>query len=135
MRVARRTGQPLSMVMVDLDFFKAYNDHHGHQGGDRLLWLAAHLWRDNLRDTDVLARWGGEEFGLLLPGCDTTSAEELVDRLHDLPLDGVTFSAGVAEWDGVSSSEQLIGQSDAALYSAKHAGRNRTHSAPVHTAA
>jgi diguanylate cyclase (GGDEF)-like protein len=119
--------------MLDLDFFKAYNDHHGHLGGDRLLWLAAHLWRDNLRDTDVLARWGGEEFGLLLPGCDATSADQLVDRLHDLPLDGVTFSAGIAEWDGASSSEELVAQSDAALYGAKHAGRNRTHTALVRT--
>jgi diguanylate cyclase (GGDEF)-like protein/PAS domain S-box-containing protein len=135
MRVARRTGQSLSVVMLDLDFFKAYNDHHGHQGGDRLLWLAAHLWRDNLRDTDVLARWGGEEFGLLLPGCDAHCAEHLVDRLHDLPLDGVTFSAGIAEWDGESPSEDLVAQSDAALYGAKHAGRNRTHIASVRTAA
>jgi diguanylate cyclase (GGDEF)-like protein/PAS domain S-box-containing protein len=135
MRVARRTGQPLSTVMLDLDFFKAYNDTHGHQGGDRLLWLAAHLWRDNLRDTDVLARWGGEEFGLLLPGCDAATAEELVERLHELPLDGVTFSAGVAEWDGACSSEGLIGHSDAALYSAKRAGRNRTHIASVQTPA
>jgi diguanylate cyclase (GGDEF)-like protein/PAS domain S-box-containing protein len=135
MRVARRTGQPLAMVMLDLDFFKAYNDHHGHQGGDRLLWLAAHLWRDTLRETDVLARWGGEEFGLLLPGCDADSAEQLVERLHEVPLDGVTFSAGIAEWDGVISSEELIGHSDTALYSAKRGGRNRTHIASVHTPA
>jgi diguanylate cyclase (GGDEF)-like protein/PAS domain S-box-containing protein len=135
MRVARRTGQPLSVVMLDLDFFKAYNDRHGHQGGDRLLWRAAQLWRDSLRDTDVLARWGGEEFGLLLPGCDATSAELLVDRLHDVPLDGVTFSAGIAEWDGMSSSDGLIGHADAALYGAKRAGRDRTHRAAGQTAA
>ena len=135
MRVARRTGQPLSVVMLDLDFFKAYNDHHGHQGGDRLLWLAANLWRANLRDTDVLARWGGEEFGLLLPGCDANCARMLVQRLHDLPLDGVTFSAGIAEWDGACASDVLIGRSDAALYAAKHAGRNRTHVAAVSAAA
>jgi diguanylate cyclase (GGDEF)-like protein/PAS domain S-box-containing protein len=130
LRVARRTGQPLSVVMLDLDFFKAYNDQHGHQGGDRLLWLAGQLWRDSLRDTDVLARWGGEEFGLLLPGCDARCAHRLVERLHDLPLDGVTFSAGIAEWDGAASSDALIGQSDAALYAAKHAGRNQTRTAP-----
>jgi diguanylate cyclase (GGDEF)-like protein/PAS domain S-box-containing protein len=135
LRVAKRTGLPLSVVMLDLDFFKAYNDQHGHQGGDRLLWLAGHLWRENLRDTDVLARWGGEEFGLLLPACDSASARELLNRLHELPLDGVTFSAGIAEWDGTSSSEALIGQSDAALYAAKRAGRNRTLTAPSYTAA
>jgi diguanylate cyclase (GGDEF)-like protein/PAS domain S-box-containing protein len=135
LRVANRTGLPLSVVMLDLDFFKAYNDQHGHQGGDRLLWLAGHLWRENLRDTDVLARWGGEEFGLLLPACDAAHARQLLDRLHELPLDGVTFSAGIAEWDGTSSSEALIGQSDAALYAAKRAGRNRTLTAPFYTAA
>jgi diguanylate cyclase (GGDEF)-like protein/PAS domain S-box-containing protein len=131
MRVARRTGSPLSVVMLDLDFFKSYNDHHGHQGGDRLLWLAGQLWRDNLRDTDVLARWGGEEFGLLLPACDAASARQLLERLHDLPLDGVTFSAGIAEWDGASSSCELIGHADAALYAAKRGGRNRTMTVPV----
>jgi diguanylate cyclase (GGDEF)-like protein/PAS domain S-box-containing protein len=134
MRVARRTGLPLSVVMLDLDFFKAYNDQHGHQGGDRLLWLAGQLWRENLRDTDVLARWGGEEFGLLLPACDAASARLLLERLHELPLDGVTFSAGIAEWDGASSDEALIGQADAALYAAKRAGRNRTLTAPSYSA-
>jgi diguanylate cyclase (GGDEF)-like protein/PAS domain S-box-containing protein len=135
LRVAKRTGLPLSVVMLDLDFFKAYNDQHGHQGGDRLLWLAGHLWRENLRDTDVLARWGGEEFGLLLPACDAASARQLLERLHELPLDGVTFSAGIAEWDGRSSDEDLIGQADAALYAAKRAGRNRTLTAPFYTTA
>jgi diguanylate cyclase (GGDEF)-like protein/PAS domain S-box-containing protein len=135
MRVARRTGQPLSVVMLDLDHFKGYNDQHGHQGGDRLLWLAAHLWRENLRDTDVLARWGGEEFGLLLPGCDAVCAEGLLQRLHDVPLDGLTFSAGVSQWDGMSASEALIGEADAALYAAKRGGRNRTCTAPAQAAA
>jgi diguanylate cyclase (GGDEF)-like protein/PAS domain S-box-containing protein len=125
-RVARRTGQPLSVVMLDLDHFKNYNDHYGHQGGDRLLALAAGLWRENLRETDVLARWGGEEFGLLLPGCTAACAAELVGRLHRLPLNGLTFSAGVSQWDGACTPEQLIGEADAALYAAKRGGRNRT---------
>jgi diguanylate cyclase (GGDEF)-like protein/PAS domain S-box-containing protein len=131
LRVARRTSQPLSVVMVDLDHFKAYNDQYGHQGGDRLLALAASLWRENLRETDILARWGGEEFGLLLPGCDAACAAELVQRLHGLPLNGLTFSAGVSQWDGVSTSEELIGEADAALYAAKRGGRNRTCTAPA----
>jgi diguanylate cyclase (GGDEF)-like protein/PAS domain S-box-containing protein len=126
LRVARRTAQPLSVVMLDLDHFKSYNDHYGHQGGDRMLALASSLWRENLRETDVLARWGGEEFGLLLPGCDAASATDLVARLHALPLNGLTFSAGVSQWDRVSTSEALIGRADAALYAAKRAGRNRT---------
>lgn len=131
LRVARRTHQPLSVAMLDLDHFKAYNDRHGHQGGDRLLWLAAHLWRESLRDTDVLARWGGEEFGLLLPGCDAASAAELLGRLHSVPLDGVTFSAGISQWDGTGGSDALIGEADAALYAAKRGGRNRTCMAPA----
>jgi diguanylate cyclase (GGDEF)-like protein/PAS domain S-box-containing protein len=130
-RVARRTGQPLSVVMLDLDHFKAYNDHYGHQGGDRLLVLAAGLWRENLRETDILARWGGEEFGLLLPGCTAASAVDLVARLHRLPLNGLTFSAGVSQWDGVSDTETLIGEADAALYAAKRGGRDRTCVAPA----
>jgi diguanylate cyclase (GGDEF)-like protein len=117
--------------MLDLDHFKAYNDHYGHQGGDRLLALAAGLWRQNLRETDILARWGGEEFGLLLPGCDAASAAELVQRLHGLPLNGLTFSAGISQWDGSGTSEQLIGEADAALYAAKRGGRNRTCTAPA----
>jgi diguanylate cyclase (GGDEF)-like protein len=130
-RVARRTGQPLCVVMLDLDHFKAYNDQYGHQGGDRLLALAAGLWRENLRETDILARWGGEEFGLLLPGCDAASAAELVERLHHLPLNGLTFSAGISQWDGVAEPETLIGEADAALYAAKRGGRDRTCTAPA----
>jgi diguanylate cyclase (GGDEF)-like protein/PAS domain S-box-containing protein len=131
LRVARRTGHPLSVVMLDLDHFKAYNDQYGHQGGDRLLALAAGLRRDNLRETDILVRWGGEEFGLLLPGCNAACAAELVARLHGLPLNGLTFSAGVSQWDGVAGSERLIGEADAALYAAKRSGRNRTCVAPA----
>jgi diguanylate cyclase (GGDEF)-like protein/PAS domain S-box-containing protein len=130
-RVARRTGQPLTVVMLDLDHFKAYNDQYGHQGGDRLLALAARLWRENLRDTDILARWGGEEFGLLLPGCNATCAAELVARLHGLPLNGLTFSAGISQWDGAVGTERLIGEADGALYAAKRSGRNRTCIAPA----
>jgi diguanylate cyclase (GGDEF)-like protein/PAS domain S-box-containing protein len=135
LRVARRTGQPLSVVMLDLDHFKAYNDQYGHQGGDRMLALAASIWRENLRETDILARWGGEEFGLLLPGCDSASAAELVRRLHRLPLNGLTFSAGVSQWDGETTSEALIGEADAALYAAKRSGRDRTCVAPGPTSA
>jgi diguanylate cyclase (GGDEF)-like protein/PAS domain S-box-containing protein len=131
LRVARRTGQPLSVVMLDLDHFKAYNDQYGHQGGDRMLALAASLWRENLRETDILARWGGEEFGLVLPGCDAQSAGDLVARLHRLPLNGLTFSAGVSQWDGAGTPEALIGAADAALYAAKRGGRNRTCVAPA----
>jgi diguanylate cyclase (GGDEF)-like protein/PAS domain S-box-containing protein len=130
-RVARRTGQPLTVVMLDLDHFKAYNDQYGHQGGDRMLALAAGLWRENLRETDVLARWGGEEFGLLLPGCSADCAAELVARLHGLPLNGLTFSAGISQWDGVAGTERLIGDADAALYAAKRSGRNRSCIAPA----
>ena len=90
-----RLGTPLSVAMLDLDHFKAYNDLHGHLAGDRLLRAAAAAWSGSLRGTDVLARWGGEEFAVLLPACDATGATALIERLRGTLPDGVTFSAGV----------------------------------------
>jgi diguanylate cyclase (GGDEF)-like protein/PAS domain S-box-containing protein len=123
--VTRRTGRPLSVAMLDLDHFKTYNDTRGHMAGDRLLRAAASLWRSHLRETDVLARWGGEEFVMLLPACDLESAAMLVGRLAGLLPDGVTFSAGVAAWDEQLSPDELVAQADAALYQAKASGRDR----------
>ena len=75
--------------MLDLDFFKRYNDEHGHLAGDRLLRAAAAAWQATLRTTDVLARWGGEEFALMLPGCDGAGAAVLIERLRGTLPDGV----------------------------------------------
>ncbi|HSD80004.1 MAG TPA: diguanylate cyclase [Solirubrobacteraceae bacterium] len=123
---AARTGLPVAVALIDLDRFKEYNDLYGHQAGDRVLREAASRWRERLRVTDVLARWGGEEFGLLLPGCDAACACELLERLRGLLPDGVTFSAGVAGWDGEGAADALVAAADAALYSAKQGGRDRT---------
>jgi diguanylate cyclase (GGDEF)-like protein len=122
---ARRHGGSLCLAMIDLDRFKAFNDHHGHQAGDQLLAATAGAWRPWLRATDTLARYGGEEFGLLLPHSDEEGALAVVERLlDDVPL-GQTASAGIAVWDGAESAEALRARADGALYAAKSAGRAR----------
>jgi diguanylate cyclase (GGDEF)-like protein len=111
--------------MLDLDHFKAYNDEHGHQAGDRLLKAAAGAWRGSLRATDVLARYGGEEFVVVLPRCDLEDALVLIARLRKATPDDQTVSAGVALWDGEEAPESLVARADEALYEAKNAGRNQ----------
>ncbi len=123
---ARRNEEPFAVAMLDLDRFKAYNDRHGHQAGDRVLREAASAWRAVLRDTDLLARYGGEEFAVALPGCDLEQAGELVNRLREVTPAGQSCSAGLAAWDGVESADDLVGRADDALYEAKQAGRDRT---------
>ena len=122
---ARRERRPLSVVMIDLDHFKRYNDEHGHQAGDRLLAETAVGWRGVIRATDVLARYGGEEFTLALPDCSASDAVTLVDRLRTVMPMSQTCSAGVACWDGKESSNSLVARADRALYQAKTQGRNR----------
>ncbi len=97
---AQRSEEPLAIVMIDLDHFKRYNDRRGHPAGDALLRGAAQAWRKQLRPTDMLVRYGGEEFTLVLPGTDADQAAQLVDRLRALVPDRQTFSAGIATWDG-----------------------------------
>ena len=123
---ARRSGQPLTFVMIDLDHFKRYNDRRGHPAGDAVLRGAAQAWLKQLRPTDMLARYGGEEFTLVLPATDAKQAEQLVDRLRALVPDRQTFSAGIATWDGYETSTEILQRADAALLQAKKAGRNRT---------
>ena len=122
---ARRSGQPLTFVMIDLDHFKRYNDRRGHPAGDAVLRGAAQAWLMQLRPTDILARYGGEEFTLVLPGTDAKQAEQLVDRLRALVPDRQTFSAGIATWDGGETATEVLQRADAALLQAKKAGRNR----------
>jgi len=132
---ASRSGRPLAVAIIDLDHFKRYNDHHGHQAGDRLLHEAAAAWTDQLRAADLLARWGGEEFALLLPGADRDDASEVLQRLLEATPDGQTFSAGVAliQGRGTDSVGRVMAAADAALYDAKDAGRAciRTSSVPA----
>jgi diguanylate cyclase (GGDEF)-like protein/PAS domain S-box-containing protein len=122
---ARRHATPLSVAMLDLDFFKRYNDENGHLAGDHLLRRAAQVWLHNLRATDVLARWGGEEFAVLLPGCDAPDAATMIERLRGTLPDGVTFSAGISCTDGTAAPRTLIDAADQALYVAKAKGRDR----------
>jgi diguanylate cyclase (GGDEF)-like protein len=121
---AARTGQPLCVALVDLDHFKAYNDRHGHQAGDRLLKAAAAAWAGRLRKTDLLARYGGEEFAVLLPDCGLENAMEIAERLRTAQTEG-TCSIGLAAWDGREDAAGLVARADRALYAAKEAGRDR----------
>lgn len=123
---AERLGYPLTVAMLDLDYFKRYNDRRGHGAGDVLLREAAQSWRRQLRPTDVLARYGGEEFTLVLPSCDAEQAEQLIERLRPLMPERQTFSAGVALWNGQDGAEELLRTADIALLQAKRTGRNRT---------
>jgi diguanylate cyclase (GGDEF)-like protein len=122
---ARRDAAPLCVAMLDLDRFKAYNDEHGHQTGDRLLKAAAGAWRGSLRATDVLARYGGEEFAVVLPRCGLEDAMVLLARLRRATPEEQTVSVGLAIWDGDEGPEALVARADAALYEAKNNGRNQ----------
>jgi diguanylate cyclase (GGDEF)-like protein len=123
---SRRAGEPLSVAMIDLDHFKAYNDRHGHAGGDRLLRNAAQAWAQTLRAGELLARYGGEEFVAFFPGCTLDDAEVAAERLRAALGDAITCSIGVALWNRGESAFELLGRADAALYRAKAGGRDRT---------
>jgi len=123
---ARRTKTTLTVAMLDLDFFKRYNSRRGHAGGDALLRQASQSWRKQLRPTDTLVRYGGEEFTIVLPNCAADQACQLIDRLRPGVPDSQTFSAGVATWDHQESAEDLLRRADQALLMAKKQGRNRT---------
>jgi diguanylate cyclase (GGDEF)-like protein len=122
---AEADGHPLSVAMLDLDHFKAFNDTYGHQAGDRLLVEAAHSWATGLSSTDVLARYGGEEFMVIMPRRDADEALELIDSLRGLTPAGQTFSGGVATWDGTEPSAEALHRADVAMYVAKRSGRDR----------
>lgn len=122
---AQRSGETLSVALLDLDYFKAFNDSRGHQAGDHFLKEAAALWTEQMRGGDILARYGGEEFALLLPACPTGAAHAVTERLRCVVPDGQTCSVGIATWDGAESPEALVHRADGALYEAKRAGRDR----------
>lgn len=129
--------QPLSMLMLDVDHFKDYNDQHGHLAGDYALCLVAHTLRKQLRPKDSLVRFGGEEFVILLPDIDSNEARQIGERLREnlatvgdfySPIGiqpGVTVSIGLAQMQPRDSLQGLIARADAALYKAKQQGRNR----------
>jgi diguanylate cyclase (GGDEF)-like protein len=122
---ARRSGSSLSVCALDLDHFKRYNDTFGHPAGDDLLRRVTAAWSATLRPEAMLARIGGEEFGLILPAAQLRVAEVIVERLRAATPHEVTFSAGVAVWDGTETFAELIARADEALYRAKSDGRDR----------
>jgi diguanylate cyclase (GGDEF)-like protein len=139
-RRAQRYGDYLSLIMIDLDHFKAVNDRHGHQAGDSVLREAASLLRGSIRDPDICARYGGEEFAVILPKTHMQGALTVAERVwralgakeYALPAGAgapavqVTASLGVAFYPSkdISSGELLLRFADQALYQAKQAGRN-----------
>jgi diguanylate cyclase (GGDEF)-like protein/PAS domain S-box-containing protein len=129
---AQRYNKPFSVVMLDVDMFKQYNDTFGHPAGDEVLRTVAAVLSGNIRKGDLLARYGGEEFVLLLPMTNTQGAQRLAEKLRrglekfDWPHRTVTASFGVAAMDVTcDSSAVLLERADRAMYESKHAGRNR----------
>ncbi|MBI5068182.1 MAG: diguanylate cyclase [Deltaproteobacteria bacterium] len=129
---ARRHGRSLSVVMLDLDHFKRVNDEHGHAAGDEVLVKAARLLQANVRESDLVARWGGEEFIVVASGTPAAGAVRLAEKVRALleatslgPCGAVTGSLGVAEMQAGDTIEGLLHRADQALYRAKGDGRNR----------
>ena len=118
---ARRRDEPLCVALLDLDGFKAFNDDHGHQAGDHLLTEAAGSWAGQLREADILCRWGGDEFAVLLPDCSSDQADEVIARLVAATPADQTCAAGVACWDGDETSDALLARIDRELYATKWA--------------
>ena len=126
LRQLSAAGRQLAVGMLDLDHFKQFNDTYGHPAGDRLLKESAAAWRDQLRPGDVLARVGGEEFGLLLLDCDADTACEVVDRLREHVAHDRTCSAGIAIKAFDEAPDAAVQRADTALYQAKARGRNQS---------
>ena len=140
-RLASRTDAPLSIALFDVDFFKRVNDTYGHLVGDTVLTEVGKCLAAGIRDVDVVGRYGGEEFLVIMPGTSLANAATIADRLRQAVAEcefpegvRVTISAGVAESRGHGHTD-LIGLADARLYLAKEAGRNRVVAADVHTEA
>jgi two-component system cell cycle response regulator len=137
----RRTGKPLSLLMVDVDFFKSINDIHGHPAGDAVLEQISAIMKETFRSVDLTARYGGEEFAVILPDTDRVQAVSVAERLrlrvaeHQFRIGkgfiNVTISIGGATWQnrdgaGEATGERLIASADKALYQAKKMGRDIT---------
>lgn len=132
---ATRTGSRFTLALVDLDHFKRINDSHGHAVGDDVLRVFAAQARAEMRNVDVVARWGGEEFLIVLADCDVSGAltgvQRLSSRIRQCRVSvhggevGFTMSAGVAQYTVGERLHELLGRADAALYRAKSAGRDR----------
>jgi diguanylate cyclase len=137
--VAMETGAPLSILMIDIDHFKKFNDSYGHQVGDQVLRLVAKVLQDSVRDVDLAARYGGEELIAVLPGADLRLCADVAERIRrrisearltrrstGQEIASVTVSIGVAQFRLAEAADATIERCDRALYQAKRAGRNRT---------
>ncbi|MFL1525233.1 diguanylate cyclase [Pseudomonas sp. O230] len=134
---AQRSGKPLSVLMIDADHFKAFNDQHGHQAGDDALRALAKVIAEHVRrPTDLVARYGGEEFSVILAETDSAGAQQIAEHIRSaveqLPFvagveSPITVSIGISTWTPTTdtSLEQLLFAADKALYQAKESGRNR----------
>jgi diguanylate cyclase len=135
---ASERNEPLSLMMVDIDHFKAFNDTWGHLTGDQVLRLVASSMKQNVKGRDIAVRYGGEEFAIILPNTVLRSAvtvaehirravmaKELMKRSTGQNLGRVTISVGVATWHRGDTAQSLIARADACLYAAKNSGRNR----------
>lgn len=132
LRIAYRFARPLSLIILDLDFFKRVNDTWGHATGDEVLMKVADILRTSTRATDQVIRWGGEEFIILALGTDLEGAvhlaEVLREKIASTPFPSVgqmTASFGVAELHDSEGENRLFERADQALYRAKHEGRNQ----------
>ena len=135
---ALESGKPLSLLFCDIDHFKNFNDQFGHQIGDQVLRLVAGVIKRSLRDDDIAGRYGGEEFGIILPGTKLDVAKSVAGRIREAVIardvreknsgesfGRITISIGVAQLRPGEASTSLMQRADACLYAAKRAGRNR----------
>jgi len=143
MERALKSGEPLSLLMCDIDHFKVFNDTWGHQTGDQVLRLVANCLSEAVKGQDTAARFGGEEFAVLLPHTALEAARKLAEQIRtkveskqlvkkstgDI-LGAITISIGVAQYQQKETAVDFIRRADACLYAAKHAGRNRVASQP-----
>ena len=135
---SQRDKTPLTIAIIDIDKFKMVNDTFGHQVGDKVLISVSQIMLQNIRSTDILGRWGGEEFMLILPNTSIEHADEHANKLRQLieqssfsPVKRVTISVGLSSCANFVCEKQLIELADNALYEAKENGRNRVELAPM----